>query len=118
MGEKGMRLGSRVLITGGGDGIGFFIAAQLLEDRHRVAVLDIGIGRLEALAEKHGDALLAYQGDVTSAADVDACVAAMVGRWGGVDVRCTMRAPVPSRISTIRRMRFLPVRWMSTTTAR
>ncbi|MEL7604381.1 MAG: SDR family NAD(P)-dependent oxidoreductase, partial [Bacillota bacterium] len=42
--------GSRVLITGGGDGIGFFMAVQLLEDGHRVAVLDLNTGKLEALA--------------------------------------------------------------------
>jgi NAD(P)-dependent dehydrogenase (short-subunit alcohol dehydrogenase family) len=48
------KAGSRVLITGGGDGIGFFIAQQLLEDEHRVAVLDLNaakLGALEALAK-------------------------------------------------------------------
>ena len=77
---------SRVLITGGGNGIGYYIAKQLLEDGHRVAVLDLDTDKLKSLAECHGDLLLDFQGDVTSDADMDACVAAMVQRWGGVDV--------------------------------
>jgi len=81
----GLKAESRVLITGGGDGIGFFMATQLLEDGHRVAVLDLNTGKLEAMAGQYGDALIAFAGDVTNTADVDVCTAAMVQRWGGVD---------------------------------
>ncbi len=81
----GLKAGSRVLITGGGDGIGLFMAVQLLEDRHRVAVLDLNINKLDTLVKQHGDSLIAFMGDVTNAADMNACTAAMVQRWGGVD---------------------------------
>ena len=82
----GLNAGSRVLITGGGDGIGFFMAKQLLEDGHRVAVLDKQTDKAEALAEQFGAALLAFRGDVTRADDLSVCAAAMAERWGGVDI--------------------------------
>lgn len=81
-----LKTGSRVLITGGGDGIGYFMAKQLLEDGHRVAVLDIETGKAEALGVQFGEALLAFKGDVTIAEDVSECVAAMTKRWDGVDI--------------------------------
>lgn len=82
----GLKAGSRVLITGGGDGIGFFMTKQLLEDGHKVAVLDINTGKAETLAERFGLALLVFRGDVTRADDVAGCAAAMAERWYGVDI--------------------------------
>ena len=75
----------RVLITGGGDGIGFYMAQQLLDDGHRVAVLDLKPDKLEALAERYGERLLIARGDVTDAGSAAACVREMEEHWGGVD---------------------------------
>ncbi len=84
-----MRFRDRVVIvTGGGNGIGAAIARAFTQEAARVAILEIepaGREVAEALGEGPGTAL-AVQCDVTVAAAVRDAVAAVVDRWGRVDV--------------------------------
>ena len=78
--------GRRILITGGGAGIGATTARAAVGLGARVAVID----RDEAAAERTAQALgpdqaLAVVGDVTEEADVARAFEAMAERWGGID---------------------------------
>ncbi len=77
---------SVILVTGADNGIGFHLAASLLEAGRRVAGLDISGESLAALQEAHPDCFLPLRCDVTADAQVNAAVEAVVARWGRVDV--------------------------------
>jgi 2-keto-3-deoxy-L-fuconate dehydrogenase len=69
------------LVTGGASGIGAAVAARLLADGARVAVLD-----LEAGGEGGAEGTLAVVCDVSDDASVRAAVARVVEELGGLDV--------------------------------
>ncbi|WP_426507352.1 SDR family NAD(P)-dependent oxidoreductase [Dactylosporangium sp. McL0621] len=66
-------------VTGGGDGIGRAIAEELVARGARVAALDLDPSRVAA-------PVLGVTCDVTDRASVDAAVATVVERLGGLDV--------------------------------
>ncbi len=67
------------VVTGGGSGIGHAAASTLLARGARVAVLDLDVRDAPPGA-------LALPTDVADSASVDAAIAAVVGRFGGLDV--------------------------------
>ena len=82
----------RALVTGGANGFGLETARALLGQGAQVAIGDIDAGRLQTAREELGagdakgsDRLLALQLDVTSAASVEAAVAACREAFGGLD---------------------------------
>jgi NAD(P)-dependent dehydrogenase (short-subunit alcohol dehydrogenase family) len=80
--------GKAVLITGGSDGLGLALAAQLASEGASVAICGrdeerLGIAEAEIL-ETGGD-VLARRADVSDAADIEAFVDAAVARWGRID---------------------------------
>ena len=75
-----------VIITGANNGIGFHMAAALLEERYRVAGFDLSGENLAALQETYPNRLLFWRCDVTDEAQVEAAVEAVVQRWGRIDV--------------------------------
>jgi NAD(P)-dependent dehydrogenase (short-subunit alcohol dehydrogenase family) len=83
--------GSVILITGGTDGLGAALAARLVSEGARVAVCGRDLGRVEEtrsrLIELARDpqAVLAVPADVTRSEELEAFVAAAVGRWGRID---------------------------------
>jgi len=82
-----MTLSGRVaLVTGGARGIGLAIASRLATDGARVALLDADAAALAAAAPKLGGEPLTLAADVTRSVEVDAAVAAVVARWGRLDV--------------------------------
>ena len=82
--------GKRVLITGGGRGIGRAMATICArEGASHVAVLARSAGELEdvtATADEHGTKFLARTVDVTEDIDVDAAIAELASDMGGIDV--------------------------------
>lgn len=68
------------LVTGGASGIGAATAARLAERGARVAILDRDIAAVDA------DAGWAVKCDVTSSEGVEAAIAEVVQRWGGIDI--------------------------------
>jgi 3-oxoacyl-[acyl-carrier protein] reductase len=74
------------LVTGAARGIGLAIASRLAADGLRVAVLDQDRDTTGAAARKIGPETLPVVADVTDAAQVDAAVGQVVGRWGRLDV--------------------------------
>ena len=78
------------LVTGGSGAIGGAIARRLAAGGDRVAVHYHGTqpkaDAVVAAIEQQGGEAFAVRADVTAAADVEAMVAAVVERWGRVDV--------------------------------
>ncbi len=80
--------GKVVLVTGGSDGLGLALAAQLAAEGASVAICGRDEERLRAaessLQEAGGD-VLAVRADVAVALDLEAFVDAAVARWGRID---------------------------------
>jgi NAD(P)-dependent dehydrogenase (short-subunit alcohol dehydrogenase family) len=96
MAKKGVHMmasdGKRIAaVTGAGDGIGRTIALSLAAAGMSVAVSDINISSAEKVAAEidalHGEAF-SVKLDVTRKTDAEAAVAAVVNRWGRLDVWC------------------------------
>jgi NAD(P)-dependent dehydrogenase (short-subunit alcohol dehydrogenase family) len=78
-----------VLITGAGAGLGFACARGFAEAGASVAITDISSTTVEnAVAELQdtGSEVLGITGDVSKAADVEAMIAAVLKRFGKLDV--------------------------------
>lgn len=69
--------GARVLLTGGGAGIGRFLAERLSEESAGVGVLELDGARCKELREMSGGKIIAWQCDVTDSAAVDAALQAI-----------------------------------------
>ncbi|MDP2737798.1 MAG: L-iditol 2-dehydrogenase [Pseudorhodobacter sp.] len=82
-----MRLqGKSAVITGAARGIGRAFAAAYVTEGATVAIADINLTAAEATAAAIGPAAYAVQLDVTDQASIDACVAAVQARAGGLDI--------------------------------
>ena len=78
--------GKSALITGAARGIGRAFAEAYVREGATVALADIDVERAEASAREIGGGAWAVPMDVTSQDSIDAAVAAVVERTGGIDV--------------------------------
>ena len=78
--------GKSALITGAARGIGRAFAEAYVREGATVALADIDVERAEASAREIGGGAWAVPMDVTSQDSIDAAVAAVVARTGGIDV--------------------------------
>lgn len=81
----------RAIVTGGANGIGRGIAELFLRFGAAVAIFDLDRDALTRLSESlqaagHGDLVITRRVDVRLPDEVDAAVAEVAGRWGGVDI--------------------------------
>ena len=74
------------VVTGGARGIGQAIAERYVAEGAKVAIADVAISEAKALADRLGEAATALHLDVTDQASIDAMVAAVTDRWGGIDI--------------------------------
>jgi NAD(P)-dependent dehydrogenase (short-subunit alcohol dehydrogenase family) len=75
-----------VLITGGGSGLGFSMAERFIELGAAVGILGRSQERLDAALEKLGSSSAAAVADVREADQVDAAVAELEERLGGIGI--------------------------------
>ena len=82
-----MRLqGNSALITGSARGIGKAFAEAYLREGATVAIADINLEAAERTASELGDKAYAVRLDVTDVASIEAAVAAVEERTGGLDI--------------------------------
>ena len=82
-----MRLKDRIaVVTGGARGIGAAIGARYAEEGATVVVADRDDAGARATAEQIGNGAYAVALDVVSQGSIDAMVAAVVDRSGGIDI--------------------------------
>ena len=80
--------GQTAVVTGGAQGLGLAIAQRFVAEGARIVLGDVNLEATESAATQLGGdkVAVAVSCDVTSAADVDALVAAAVDRFGGLDI--------------------------------
>ncbi len=78
--------GKSALITGSARGIGRAFAEAYIREGATVAIADINIERAEATARELGPQAYAVKMDVTDQASIDAAIAAVDARTGGIDI--------------------------------
>jgi NAD(P)-dependent dehydrogenase (short-subunit alcohol dehydrogenase family) len=87
--ESARFAGQVVVVTGAAGGIGGASALRFAQEQARVACLDVETTRNEQMAEQCrslGVDAVALHCDVTQPADVEAAIAAVMARWGQIDV--------------------------------
>jgi D-sorbitol dehydrogenase (acceptor) len=78
--------GRSALITGSARGIGRAFAEAYVREGATVAIADVNLDRAEATAREIGPAAYAVRMDVTDQASIDAAIAAVEARTGGLDI--------------------------------
>lgn len=82
-----MRLENKVaVVTGAASGFGEGIARRFAEEGARVVVADLNGAGAEAVARSIGEGAVAFTGDVTRRADVEAMIATATKTFGGIDI--------------------------------
>ncbi|WP_297843642.1 3-(cis-5,6-dihydroxycyclohexa-1,3-dien-1-yl)propanoate dehydrogenase [Pseudomonas sp.] len=77
--------GQVALVTGGTGGIGSAIVRRYVEEGAKVAVMARDEAQLAVLRDALGDSIITVRGDVSSAADNQAAVAATLNAFGKLD---------------------------------
>lgn len=80
-----------VLVTGGGSGLGLGVARRCRDYGARLAIMEIVPEKAAALRAEFGDSALIVEGNCSSIADLTACRAAIVDRFGRLDALIGMQ---------------------------
>ncbi len=96
--------GRVALVTGGARGIGFETARQLHLRGASVAVLDLDAEEAREAAERIGTRAFGVRADVTDEGGMLAAVAAVVNRFGGLDIAVANAGIAPPTVTTARTM--------------
>ncbi|HSC65407.1 MAG TPA: 3-hydroxybutyrate dehydrogenase [Caldimonas sp.] len=78
--------GKIAIVTGAASGLGKDIALTYAREGGKVAIADMNMAAAQAVAAEIGADAMALAMDVTDESQVNAGVAAVVAKWGGVDV--------------------------------
>lgn len=98
---------SDIIITGAGQGIGYYMAEKLLTDGNRVAVLDLYMDDLEDL-KKRFEKLIACKVDLTDDEAVRQAICEIAETFGNIDIaihnacQCTFKSEADTAIETYR----------------
>lgn len=84
--RKGNLSGKVVLITGAARGIGAGLAERLAARGANVALVGLEPAEQQQVADRIGAQAVSLEADVTSWAELEAATAAVVARWGGIDI--------------------------------
>ncbi len=94
--------GKVALVTGAARGIGYETARQMHMRGASVAVLDLDATQAEEAAERIGPRAIGLAGDVTDEGAMRAAVAAVVERFGGLDVAVANAGIAQKDFATVR----------------
>lgn len=87
-----------IIILGANEGIGFYLAKQLLEDGNNLGILDIKTTNLEELKIKYKDQLLVAKCDARDEKEIQNAVKKFVDKYKSIDIavhnacKCTFGA--------------------------
>jgi NAD(P)-dependent dehydrogenase (short-subunit alcohol dehydrogenase family) len=94
--------GKVALVTGAARGIGFETARQMHMRGASVAVLDLDLDQASDAAERIGERTMGLAADVTDHGAMQASVAAVVERFGGLDVAMANAGIAQADVATVR----------------
>jgi len=94
--------GKVALVTGAARGIGFETARQMHMRGASVAVLDLDLDQAGDAAERIGERAMGLAADVTDHGAMQASVAAIVERFGGLDVAMANAGIAQAEVATVR----------------
>lgn len=77
---------ANIIITGANQGIGYYLAEQLLKDGNKVAVLDIETDNLKGLVQAFPKQLLCYKADVRDDTQINDAVKEVIAAFHSIDV--------------------------------
>lgn len=87
-----------IIILGANEGIGYYMAAKLLENGNNVGILDICTDNLAELEDRYKEQLLVLKCDARKDYEIEAAVAAFVQRFEIIDIavhnacKCTFQS--------------------------
>ena len=97
---------SNIIISGANEGIGYYLTKQLLDEKNRVAVLDLQTDNLAELQAIYGDNLLYYKVDMRCEKDVRNAVERISNKFQTIDIaihnacKCTFDMETNTDIDT------------------
>ncbi|MDD7793164.1 SDR family oxidoreductase [Clostridium sp. 'White wine YQ'] len=74
-----------VIITGGNDGIGYYMVERFLSDGKNVAVLDIELNKITELMKQYPDSLVGFQCDIRDVVKLKSCLNEVVKKFKTID---------------------------------
>jgi NAD(P)-dependent dehydrogenase (short-subunit alcohol dehydrogenase family) len=101
---------ANIIITGAGQGIGYYFTEQALKDGNHVAVLDIEVSQLADLEAAYPEQLLIFRGDVCSEEQIKSAVAAVMNEFQTLDIAihnaclCTFEQEAETDLSVYRKV--------------
>ncbi len=99
---------ANIVITGANQGIGYFLAKQLLENGNKVAVLDLETENIEKLKGVYIDRLLCFKADVRNQEELFNAVQNTIAVFSVIDIaihnacRCTFEPELKTDIDTFK----------------
>lgn len=89
---------ANILISGANEGIGYYLAKQLLDEGNKVAVIDLQTENLSELKAIYGSNLLFFKGDMRREEDINTAVEMTIKEFQTIDIaihnacKCTFSA--------------------------
>ncbi len=99
---------ANIIITGANQGIGYYLAEQLLMDGNKISVLDLEMDNLIPLKERYETNLLCFCVDVRNDTEIKEAVDSTFRQFGNVDIavhnacKCTFDTEADTDMDTYR----------------